>query len=242
MSRRKIIEAAMIAPAVVMGQISETPKTEEAMLEIWRQWNAAELAGNAAHAEYDTAIAALPIAMRPDQDLRDGLALARLDEGEAAARVSGDRRTIDRLQLDRNRIAAAMQARERVHAEIDLPRLDSIRNEHYDRADALSRQIEAIRSAKPIGIAAKLHLALARRDPGSFMEDYPLSPAMYALRDLMPLLPSDMAQAIAGLTDSAATGRNEALTPAAMRTAFEPARQAATGQELSDSPATRAPS
>lgn len=68
-----------------------------------------------------------------------------------------------------------------------------------DRVEAKIRRLLAVRSTGPVTLAAKLHLALRFADSDE-LSAYAVAPLSAALRDLLPLLPDDMAERLEPLT------------------------------------------
>ena len=75
--------------------------------------------------------------------------------------------------------------------------------------DELMHAIEALESAGPIAIAAKINVAFDHAHRADYIENLPWSMLASVLRTLLPTLPTDMAAALQPLT----AGRRETATP-----------------------------
>jgi len=80
----------------------------------------------------------------------------------------------------------------------------------FDVAESeLMHAIEALESAGPIAIAAKINVAFDHAHRADYIENLPWSMLASVLRTLLPTLPTDMAAALQPLT----AGRRETATP-----------------------------
>lgn len=200
MSRRQILSATAMPSAAAMAMVFGPSTTEDDELKLWRDWNRAELEHQAAYDNYWIAADALAADVRPD-NFAGYLLQHSQRKAYMAARArcenEGEREFVDAtFEPILKGLEHEQHHREVAQAAAGLPALQEAIERCQERADRLLQQIERMSSPSATAIAAKLHVAMRMHHPQQFSEDYPFCLIVSVLRDLVEVLPNDMAAAI----------------------------------------------
>lgn len=192
MSRRQLVGAAMVSPAVVMNAIVDNGIEEDPALDLWRQWRKALAKWSEANDIYDKARVAV-LRMFPSEleeaATKQQLQLAKFREPKPLSVECQSYYSAQFAAFD-----ARSAAKEEMLEEHGIADLEEI----ADRAEAAQyaaiAAIEAFHSRSSVAVAARLHVALDWDLDD--MGDFATQMAVSIVRDLLPELPEEMAAAL----------------------------------------------